>query len=79
MQRCMAQDNPEERRKAAMQDPEVQAILADPAMQMILQQMQTSPEAIRECVEELYFSSAHLAEMSLKSGYDWWVGPVGRD
>lgn len=46
--RCMGQDDPEARRKAAMHDPEIQAILNDPAMQMILQQMQSQPEAIRE-------------------------------
>ena len=46
--RCYASDDPEERRKRAMKDPEVQAILADPAMQMILQQMQKDPGAIRE-------------------------------
>ena len=42
------QDDPESRRKAAMHDPEVQAILNDPAMQLILQQMQSQPEALRE-------------------------------
>ena len=44
----MGNDDPEARRKAAMHDPEVQAILNDPAMQMILQQMQSQPEALRE-------------------------------
>ena len=48
MSRCMQQDDPETRRKAAMHDPEVQKIFNDPAMQLILQQMQTQPEAIRE-------------------------------
>lgn len=48
LQKCMAQDDPEARRKAALQDPEVQAILGDPAMQMVLQQMQKNPEALRE-------------------------------
>ena len=47
-QRCISQDDPEARRKAAMHDPEVQKILHDPAMQLILQQMQTNPEALRE-------------------------------
>ena len=42
------QDDPEARRKAAMHDPEVQAILGDPAMQVILQQMQSNPAALRE-------------------------------
>lgn len=48
--RCIGSDDPEARRKAAMHDPEVQAILNDPAMQMILQQMQSQPEALREYV-----------------------------
>ncbi|ORZ41741.1 stress-induced protein sti1-like protein [Catenaria anguillulae PL171] len=38
----------EERAKKAMQDPEVQAILADPVMQQMLQQMQQDPGAARE-------------------------------
>ena len=42
------QETPEERRKTAMQDPEIQKILSDPAMQMILQQMQTNPESLRD-------------------------------
>ena len=49
----MAQDDPEARRKAALQDPEVQAILGDPAMQLVLQQMQKNPEALREYVDSL--------------------------
>jgi len=40
--------NPEERRQQAMQDPEVQAILSDPAMRMILEQMQENPQAASE-------------------------------
>jgi len=44
----MAQDDPEARRKAAMADPEVQAILGDPAMQLVLQQMQKNPQALQE-------------------------------
>merc|ERR1719300_2170718 len=39
-------NDPEETRKRAMKDPEVQAILADPAMRMILEQMQSDPQAI---------------------------------
>jgi stress-induced-phosphoprotein 1 len=31
-----------------MRDPEVQKILTDPAMQLILQQMQQDPSAIRD-------------------------------
>jgi len=41
-------NDPEETRKRAMKDPEVQAILADPAMRMILEQMQSDPQAISE-------------------------------
>ena len=48
LRRCEGQDDPESRRKAAKHDPEVQAILGDPAMQIILQQMQSNPEALRE-------------------------------
>jgi stress-induced-phosphoprotein 1 len=40
--------NPEEIRKKAMGDPEVQAILGDPAMRMILEQMQSDPRALQE-------------------------------
>lgn len=40
--------NPEETRKRAMNDPEVQAILGDPAMRMILEQMQTDPKAVQD-------------------------------
>ena len=42
--------NPEEVRKRAMADPEVQAILRDPAMRMILEQMQNEPKALQEWV-----------------------------
>ncbi|GIY39792.1 hypothetical protein CDAR_3251 [Caerostris darwini] len=40
--------NPEEIRKQAMSDPEVQQILADPAMRLILEQMQNDPRALQE-------------------------------
>ncbi|XP_057316344.1 stress-induced-phosphoprotein 1-like [Hydractinia symbiolongicarpus] len=40
--------NPEERRKQAMSDPEIQSILMDPAMRMILEQMQENPQAVAE-------------------------------
>lgn len=40
--------NPEEVRKRAMNDPEIQKILTDPAMRMILEQMQEDPNAIQE-------------------------------
>ncbi|TRY77864.1 hypothetical protein TCAL_08136, partial [Tigriopus californicus] len=40
--------DPEEVRKRAMNDPEVQRILNDPAMRMILEQMQSDPNAIQD-------------------------------
>lgn len=40
--------NPEEVRKRAMHDPEVQEILRDPAMRMILEQMQTDRHAVQD-------------------------------
>lgn len=40
--------DPEEVRKRAMSNPEVQQILGDPAMQLILQQMQKDPRALQE-------------------------------
>jgi len=39
---------PEETRRRAMNDPEIQQILNDPAMRMILEQMQNDPSAIQE-------------------------------
>jgi len=40
--------NPDERRKQAMEDPEIQQILNDPAMRMILEQMQENPQAAND-------------------------------
>jgi len=40
--------NPEEMRQKAMSDPEVQQILGDPAMRLILEQMQTDPRALQD-------------------------------
>ncbi|XP_015181039.1 PREDICTED: stress-induced-phosphoprotein 1 [Polistes dominula] len=40
--------NPEEVRKRAMADPEVQGILRDPAMRLILEQMQSDPRALQD-------------------------------
>lgn len=40
--------NPQEVWKRAMGDPEVQQILKDPAMRMILEQMQSDPKAVHE-------------------------------
>jgi len=42
------QSNPEEVRKRAMNDPDVQAILRDPAMRLILEQMQSDPKALQD-------------------------------
>lgn len=40
--------DPEEVRKRAMSDPEVIQIMGDPAMRMILEQMQSDPQAVSE-------------------------------
>ncbi|XP_067010003.1 stress-induced-phosphoprotein 1 isoform X2 [Anabrus simplex] len=40
--------NPEEVRKRAMADPEVLAIMQDPAMRLILEQMQNDPKALQD-------------------------------
>ncbi|ALC38405.1 Hop [Drosophila busckii] len=42
------QRNPQEVLKNAMSDPEIQQILKDPAMRMILEQMQNDPNAVKE-------------------------------
>ena len=49
---CLMQEHkdPEAVRRRAMQNPEIQQIVADPAMQLILQQMQKDPQALREYV-----------------------------
>jgi len=44
--------NPEEARKRAMADPEVQQILRDPAMRLILEQMQNDPKALQEHLKD---------------------------
>lgn len=41
-------NDPEEVKRRAMADPEIQKILADPAMRMILEQMQRDPRALEE-------------------------------
>ena len=48
VKKCYSADDPEERRKVAMNNPEIQSIMSDPAMQMILKQMQENPGAINE-------------------------------
>merc|ERR1712004_294097 len=51
--KCMVEEqSPENVRARAMNDPEVQAILADPAMQLILGQMQKDPKALQEHLKD---------------------------
>lgn len=40
--------DPEKIRQRAMNDPEVQSILRDPAMRLILEQMQNDPRALQD-------------------------------
>jgi stress-induced-phosphoprotein 1 len=54
-------DNPEEIKRRALSDPEVQSILNDPAMRMILEQMQSDPSAIQE-----HLRNPHIAEKFMK-------------
>ncbi|KAB7495336.1 Stress-induced-phosphoprotein 1 [Armadillidium nasatum] len=49
--RLAASNDPEEVRKRAMSDPEVQQILKDPAMRLILEQMQSDPRALQDNLE----------------------------
>jgi len=42
--------DPEAVRKRAMENPEIQEILGDPAMRLILEQMQRDPNALKEWV-----------------------------
>uniref|UniRef100_A0A2P2HXJ6 Stress-induced-phosphoprotein 1 n=1 Tax=Hirondellea gigas TaxID=1518452 RepID=A0A2P2HXJ6_9CRUS len=46
--RMASNSDPEEIRKLAMADPEVQQILKDPAMRIILEQMQSDPRALQD-------------------------------
>lgn len=46
--RQFSSSDPEETRKRAMNDPEIQQIMGDPAMRMILEQMQSDPQAVSE-------------------------------
>jgi len=57
--------DPESVRRRAMQDPEIQQIIADPAMQLILQQMQKDPQALREYVSRRLLIRLHHARLTL--------------
>ena len=41
-------NNPEEVKKRALADPQISAIISDPAMRLILDQIQEDPQALRE-------------------------------
>lgn len=77
----MAEGNdPEAVRRRAMGDPEVQAILNDPAMRLILEQMQKDPNAFKEWVafEALFISHINCKlylDVSVKTlfGIAYWV------
>ncbi|RWS09046.1 stress-induced-phosphoprotein 1-like protein [Dinothrombium tinctorium] len=58
--------NPEEVRKRALEDPEIQKILGDPAMRLILEQMQSDPKAAQEHLQNPEIASK--IEKLIKAG-----------
>jgi len=65
--------DPEEVKRRAMADPEVQQIMSDPAMRMILEQMQSDPHAVQEHLQNpaimqkiMKLKDAGLISMSYK-------------
>jgi len=54
-------NDPEEVRNRAMNDPEVQQIMSDPAMRMILEQMQSDPQAAQE-----HLKNPHIMQKIMK-------------
>ena len=64
--------DPEEVRQRAMNDPEVQQIMSDPAMRMILEQMQSDPQAVQVKMETemfIFIPSDILLGTSEEPGY----------
>ena len=61
-----------------MNDPEVQKILNDPAMRMILEQMQNDPQAIQEhlknpAIAEKFMKLREAGLISVAYKWEYWV------
>uniref|UniRef100_A0A2K5CWM4 Stress-induced-phosphoprotein 1 n=1 Tax=Aotus nancymaae TaxID=37293 RepID=A0A2K5CWM4_AOTNA len=57
-QRCLMarynrHDSPEDVKRGAMADPQVQQIMSDPAMRLVLEQMQKDPQALTQKIQKL--------------------------